>query len=79
MYSSTLFFDLGTRRVCGVSVMPWTYLTPRKDVIPIVQEAGCASGMVWTGTKNPRSVQPVDSRYTDYDTQPKQLLLIVLK
>ena len=46
---------------------------PRKDPVPIVQEAGWATGPVWTGAENlappafdPRTVQPVASRYTDY-------------
>ena len=45
--------------------------------VPIVQEAGWASGPVWTGAENlappgfdPRTVQPVGSRYTDYATRP---------
>ena len=44
---------------------------------PIVQEAGWASGPVWTGAENlappgfdPRTAQPVGSRYTDYATRP---------
>jgi len=50
---------------------------PGKDPVPIVQEAGWASGPVWTGAENlappgfdPRTVQPVGSRYTDYATWP---------
>jgi hypothetical protein len=39
--------------------------TPGKDPAPIVQEAGWASGPVWTCAKNPRTIQPVASRYTD--------------
>jgi len=53
--------------------MPRQHLTPGKDPVPIVQEAG----WVWTGAENlappgfdPRTVQPVDSRYTDYATRP---------
>ena len=46
--------------------------TPGKDPVPIVQEAGWAPGPVWTGAENlypppgfdPRTVQPVASRYT---------------
>ena len=45
---------------------------PRKDPVPIVQEAGWAPGPVWTDVENlapppgfdPRTVQPVASRYT---------------
>ena len=49
-------------------------VTPGKEPVPIVQEAGWAPGPVWTGAENlarppgfdPRSVQPVASRYTDW-------------
>ena len=61
----------------GVSVTPRQQLTPGKDPVPIVQEAGWAPGPVWTGAENlappgfdPRTVQPVGSRYTDYATRP---------
>ena len=47
-----------------------------KDPVPIVQEAGWAPGPVWTGAANlapsefdPRTVQTVASRYTDYAIQ----------
>ena len=66
-----------TRRGSGVSVTPWPLFTPGKDPVPIVQEAGWAPGPVWTGAANlappgfdPRTVQPVASRYTDYATRP---------
>jgi len=45
-------FDLGTRRGWGVSVTPRQHLTPGKDPVPIVQEAGWASGPVWTCAEN---------------------------
>jgi hypothetical protein len=32
--------------------MPRPHLTPGKDPVPIVQEAGRASGPVWTGAEN---------------------------
>jgi hypothetical protein len=32
--------------------MPRPHLTPGKDPVPIVQEAGWASGTVWTGAEN---------------------------
>ena len=52
--------------------MPRPLFTPGKDPVPIVQEAGLAPGPVWTGAENlashwgfdPRTVQPVASRYT---------------
>ena len=67
----------GTRGGWGVSVTPWPLFTPGKDPVPIVQEAGWAPGLVWTGAENlappgfdPRTVQPVASRYTDWATRP---------
>ena len=47
-----VFLGHGTRRVWGVSVMPRPQFTPRKDPLPIVQEAGWAPGPVWTGAEN---------------------------
>jgi len=32
--------------------MPRLHLTPGQDLVPIVQEAGWASGPVWTGAEN---------------------------
>jgi len=53
--------------------------TPGDDTVPIVQEAGWAPGPVSTGLENlvppgldPRTVQPVASRYTDWATPPTQ-------
>ena len=49
-------------------------LPPVKDPVPIVQEAGWATGPVWTGAENlappssgfdPWTVQHLESRYTD--------------
>jgi hypothetical protein len=52
--------------------MPRPLSTPGKDPVPILQEAGWAPGAVWTGAENlaqpgfdPRTAQPVVSRYTD--------------
>jgi len=53
-------------------------LYPGKDPVPIVKEAGWAPGTVWTGAENlapppgfdPRTVQPVASRYNDHATRP---------
>jgi len=47
-----LFLDHGTRRGWGVSVTPRPLFTPGKDRVPISQEAGRASGPVWTGAEN---------------------------
>jgi len=35
-----------------VSVTPRAHVTPEKDPVPIVQEAGWALGSVWTGAEN---------------------------
>ena len=70
------FLDHGTRWRWGVSVMYRPLFTPGKDPVPIVQEAGSPPGPVWTGAENlappgfdPRTVQPVASRYIDYATR----------
>ena len=72
-----LFQDLGTRRGWVVSRTPRLHFTPRKNLVPIVQEVGWAPGPVWTGIKSrpplgfdPRIVQLVVSRYTDWATWP---------
>jgi len=51
--------------------------TPGKNPVPILQEAGWAPGLVWTGAENlahtgirSRTAQSVASRYTDYATRP---------
>ena len=51
--------------------------SPEKDPVPILQEAGWAPGPVWIDAQNlappgfdPRTVQPVGSRYTDWATGP---------
>jgi hypothetical protein len=46
------FLDHGTRKVWGVSVTPRPLFTPKKDPVPIVQEAGRAPVPVWTGAEN---------------------------
>ena len=63
----------------GSASRPGRSLPPRKGTVPIVQEDGWAPGPVCTGAENfvpsppgfdPRTVQPVASRYTDYSTGP---------
>jgi hypothetical protein len=58
--------------VCGQHHAPAAF-TPGKDPVPIVQEAGWAPEPVWISAENlalpgfdPRTFQPVASRYTDY-------------
>ena len=73
-----LFLDHGPRRGWGVSVTLRPLFTPGKDPGPIVQEAVWAPGPFWTGAENlvpppglnPRTVQSVASRYTDWATRP---------
>jgi len=72
MYTSTLpstsALDVG-----GWSTPRPGRVTPTKDPVPVVQEAGWAPEPVWTDAENltpppefdPRTVQPVASRYTD--------------
>jgi len=67
-----------------VSVTPRPQLTPRKDTVPFVQEAGWASGPDWTGAEilaspgfDPWTAQPIGSRYTDYATRPTQNVVIL--
>jgi len=47
-----LFHDRGTRRVWVVSSTPQPHFNPGKDPVPILQEAGCPPGPVWTGGKS---------------------------
>ena len=47
-----LFHDRGTRREWVVSIKPRPHFTPRKDPVPILQEAGWAPGPVWTDGKS---------------------------
>ena len=47
-----LFLGLRTRRGRVVSTTPRPHFTPRKDPLPILEEAGWAPGPVWTGGKS---------------------------
>jgi hypothetical protein len=47
-----LLHDHSTRKGWGMIVTPWPLFTPRKDPVPIVQEAGWAPGPIWTGAEN---------------------------
>ena len=72
MYSST-FPSTSALDGGGWSTLCPGHFTPGKDTVPIVQDDGWAPGPVWTGAENlapppgfdPRTVQPVASRYTD--------------
>jgi hypothetical protein len=68
-----LFHDLGARRGWVVSTKPRPLYPRKKTRYPMYRRlAGWAPGPVWTCAKNlapqgfdPRTVQPVVSRYTD--------------
>jgi hypothetical protein len=56
----------------GWSVPHPGHFTPRKDLVPFVQEAVWDPGSVWTGVEYvsppgfiPQTFQPIASRYTD--------------
>ena len=71
-----LFHDRGTSRGWAVSSTPRPYFAPGKDSVPILQEVGWAPGPVRKGGKSrpnefdPRTVQSVVSRYTNWATWP---------
>ena len=76
MYSSTLPSTSALDGSGWSTPRPGRF-TPRKDPVPIVQEAGWAPGTVWTGAENltppefdPQTVQSVASRYTDELSRP---------
>jgi hypothetical protein len=64
------FLDHGTWRGWGVSVTPRPLFTPGKDPVSIVQEAGWASGPVWTGAEN---LTPTGIRSPDRPTRSQSL------
>ena len=74
MYSSTLSLTSALDRG-GWSVSLPGRFTPGNDPVPIVQEAAWAPRPAWTGVESlappsppgfdPRTVQPIASRYTD--------------
>ena len=75
MYSSTLSITSALDGGGWSTPRPDRF-TPGKHPAPTVQEGGWAPGPVWTGAQNlapspefdPRTVQPVVSRYTDSPT-----------
>jgi len=65
-----LFHDCGTRREWGVIITTRPLFTPGNDPVPIIQEAGWASGPVWTGGEN---LAPTGIRYPDRSARRKSL------
>jgi hypothetical protein len=64
------FHDHGSRRGRGVSVTPRPLFTPGKDPVPLVPEAGWASGSVWTGAEN---LAPTGVRFPDRPARSQSL------
>ena len=60
--TALLFHDRGTRRGWVVSSTSWPHFTPGKDPVPIVQEAGWATGPVWTGGKSRPHLDQIPDR-----------------
>ena len=57
-----LFHDRGTRKGWVVSSTPRPHLTPGKDSVPILQEAGWTPGPVWTGEKSRLHLDSISDR-----------------
>jgi hypothetical protein len=73
------FLDHGTRRGWGVSVTPRPLLPPGKTRYPLYRRLGGPQGRSGQVRKispppgfEPRTVQPVASRYTDWATRPTE-------
>ena len=72
-----LFLDHDTRRRCGSASRPGRSLPPGKTRYPLYRRLGGPKGRSRQVRKispppgfDPRTVQPVASRYTDYATRP---------
>ena len=72
-----LFLDHGNRMGWGVSVTPWLLVTQGKTRYPLYKRLGGLQGRSGQVRKisppqrfDPRTVQPVASRYTDWATGP---------
>jgi len=56
------FHDSGTRKGSVVSSTPLPLFTHGKDPVPVVKEAGCTPGPVWTGGKSRRQRDSIPDR-----------------
>jgi len=74
-----LFHDCGTRRGWVLNSTPRPHLTPGKDPVPILQEAGSgwAENLVPTGIWS-QAVQPGASPCTDWATRPTQFYVLMV-
>jgi len=75
-----LFLDHGTKRGWGISVTPKPLFAPGKDPVPVYRRLGGPQGRSGQVRKisspsgfDPRIVQSVTSRYTDWATRPTRL------
>jgi len=82
---AVLFHYRGTRRGWVVSSTPRPHFTPEKDSVPILQGGGWAPRAGLDGGKissppgfEPRIVQPVVSRSTDWVTRPTHIYNIYI-
>ena len=76
-----LFHDCSTRRGLVVSSMPQPHFTPRKDPVPILQEAEWTPGPVRMGGKSRLHWDLIPDRpahshrhYTDWATRPTKYI-----
>ena len=84
-YSSTLFFASALEGVEGSASHPGRTLPPGRTRYPLYRRLGGPQGRSGQVMKissppgfDPRTVQPVGSRYTDYSTRPTHLYYISL-
>ena len=70
-----LFHNHSTRRAEGSASRPGRSLPRGKDPVPIVQEAGWAPGLVWTGAENldPTGIRSPDRSARSSVTIPPEL------
>ena len=80
------FHDLGTRRGWGVSFTPRPLFTPGKTRYPLYRRLSGPQGRSGHVRKispptgfDPRMVQPVASRYTNYATRPTFNNVVIVK
>ena len=80
-----LYHDHGTRRGEGSASRPGRSLPPEKTRYPLYRRLGGPQGRSGHVRKNspppgfdPRTVQPVASRYTDWATRPTSVYIVVI-
>jgi len=83
--TTLLFLDHGTRRGEGSASRPGRSLPPGKTQYRLYRRLGGPQGRSGQVRKispppefNPRTVQPITSRYTDYATRPTIIIVIII-